>query len=291
MEQSLLSAVSGIDANQTYLDVIGNNIANANTTGYQAQDVDFTDLMSQQLAGATAPTLPNNGGLNPLAVGTGVRIGAITEDQTEGAPQLTGNPSDVAIQGKGYLVAIQNGQQLYTRAGDLTVDATGNLVTSTGALVQGWEAPGGAAGALTAGTIPQPPAATSGITIPTGLTNATGATLESYSVGGDGVISGAFSDGTSSPIAQLALASVTDPNGLDAIGNSMFTVTPNSGAAVIGAPGAGGLCTLLGGNLETSNVDLSDQLTNLIVAQEAYQANTKVVTTTSTVLQSLMAMQ
>jgi flagellar hook protein FlgE len=281
MDQSLLSAVSGIDANQTYLDVIGNNIANANTTGYQSQDVNFTDLMSQQLAGATAPTA-TNGGLNPLAVGTGVRVGAITEDQTEGAPQLTGNPSDVAIQGSGYLVAVQNGQQLYTRAGDLTVDSTGNVVTSTGALVQGWEA--------TAGTV-TPSGATTGITIPPGLKNAAGATLESYSVGGDGVISGAFSDGTSSPIAQLALASVTNPNGLDAIGNSMYSVTPNSGPATIGAPGTGNLGTLLGGNLETSNVDLSSQLTNLIVAQEAYQANTKVVTTTTTVLQALMSME
>ena len=106
----------------------------------------------------------------------------------------------------------------------------------------------------------------------------------------DGVISGAFSDGTSSPIAQLALASVTNPNGLNAIGNSMYAVTPNSGPATVGAPGSTGLGTLLGGNLETSNVDLSDQLTNLIVAQEAYQANTKVITTTSTVLQALMQM-
>jgi flagellar hook protein FlgE len=83
---------------------------------------------------------------------------------------------------------------------------------------------------------------------------------------------------------------VTNPNGLDAIGNSMYTVTPNSGAATIGVLGSTGLGTLLGGNLETSNVDLSNQLTNLIVAQEAYQANTKVITTTSTVLQALMSM-
>jgi flagellar hook protein FlgE len=280
MEQSLLSAVSGIDANQTYLDVIGNNIANANTTGYRSQEVDFTDLMSQQMAGATSPTT-TNGGLNPLSVGSGTRVGAITNNQTEGAPQLTGNPSDVAIQGAGYLVAVQNGQQLYTRAGDLTVDATGDVVTSTGALVQGWEATGG---------VVTPTGATTGVTIPPGLTNAAGATLESYSIEADGTISGAFSDGTSSPIAQLALASVTNPNGLDAIGNSMYAVTPNSGPATVGTPGSTGLGTLLGGNLETSNVDLSDQLTNLIVAQEAYQANTKVITTTSTVLQALMSM-
>ena len=281
MEQSLLSAVSGIDANQTYLDVLGSNIANANTTGYRSEEVDFTDLMSQQLAGATAPTAVN-GGLNPLAVGTGVRVGAITEDQTEGSPELTGNPSDVAIQGGGYLVADQNGQQLYTRAGNMSVDATGNLVTATGALVQGWEAVGG---------VVTPTGATTGLTIPPGLKNAAGATLETYSIGGDGVISGSFSDGTSSPIAQLALASVTNPNGLDSIGSSMYTLTPNSGTATIGVPGTIGLGTLLGGNLETSNVDLSNQLTNLIVAQEAYQANTKVVSTTSTVLQALMAMQ
>jgi flagellar hook protein FlgE len=284
MEQSLLSAVSGIDANQTYLDVIGNNIANANTTGYRSQEVNFTDLMSQQLAGATLATT-TNGGLNPLSVGSGTRIGAITSNQTEGAPQLTGNPTDVAIQGTGYLVAVQNGQTLYTRAGDLTVDGTGNLTTKTGALIQGWQGTNPATTAVISNA-----GAPAGISIPNGLTNAAGANLETYSIGGDGVISGSFSDGTSAPIAQLAMASVTNPNGLDAIGGSMYTVTPNSGTLTVGAPGSTGLGTLLGGNLETSNVDLSNQLTNLIVAQEAYQANTKVITTTSTVLQALMSM-
>jgi flagellar hook protein FlgE len=432
MEQSLIAAVSGIEANQTYLDVIGNNIANSDTTGYKAEDPIFTDLLAEQIAGASAPTPGQSAGVDPIAVGAGVRVGAVTNDQSQGAIQQTNQPTDVAIQGSGFLVTSQEGQQYYTRAGNLTLDANGDLATPTGALIQGWQAdnqgvidtnapvgnvviPNGqvmgaqattsftmggnlpawsgsgtppvvtttlngfdslgnavpltltfSAVAGTAnewtvqGTVPHgsgtsalwttPPTITfspttgeisaitgvtanadgsytlpvstmpPGYTFPTGDTwsvdfpapgtlgavtqfggeqtaqlatqngNASG-TLENFTIGGDGVISGAFSNGLSEPIAQLALATFANPTGLVDDGNLMYSASSNSGQPAIGTSGTGGRGTLLGGALEGSNVDLATELTDMIEAQEAYQANTKVVSTTSAALQSLVQMQ
>jgi flagellar hook protein FlgE len=116
-------------------------------------------------------------------------------------------------------------------------------------------------------------------------------TLESFTIGGDGVISGAFSNGLTEPIAQLALASFSNPTGLIDDGNLMYSPSANSGQPAVGTAGTGGRGTLLGGALEGSNVDLATELTDMIEAQEAYQADTKVVSTTSTVLQSLVQMQ
>ncbi|MDA8287947.1 MAG: flagellar hook-basal body complex protein, partial [Actinomycetota bacterium] len=140
-QQSILSAVSGIQANQTYLDSIANNIANVNTNGYKSESVQFQDLLAQQLTGASAPTA-TAGGVDPIAIGSGVQIGTTQLNLNEGSLETTGQPTDVAINGSGYLVVNNNGQQLYTRDGALTQDANGNLVTASGALVQGWMANG-----------------------------------------------------------------------------------------------------------------------------------------------------
>ena len=394
MEQSLIAAVSGIQANQTYLDVIGSNIANANTTAYKSQSAVFTDLLAEQVAGATAP-LPNGAGagVNPMAIGSGVRVGAVTDNQTQGTLQQTNQPTDVAIQGQGFLVAKVGGQQLYTRAGQLTIDANGDLTTPTGGIIQGWEAQAGTitnTGAPGAVTIPNnqmmpaqatgnvvlsgnlPPTTSSstvtfntydqlGNVTPVTLTfvppqspggnwtvnaSVNGATatavgtftfpangqnptptqlqvtvgtstitlntsaltqyagqssvqaaadgyaagsLASFSIGSDGVITGAFTNGETQPVAQLALASFANPGGLADQGNLMYATSANSGTPNIGTAGSGGRGTLVGGALEGSNVDLANQLTDLIVAQEAYQADTKVVSTTSQTLQALMS--
>jgi len=135
--RSLLAAVSGITADQTYLDEIANNVANVNTIGYKSGTVMFGDLLAEQITGATAPTT-TSGGINPVAIGSGVRVAAVNTDLAEGTIQSTGNPTDVAITGNGYLVVKDNGQQLYTRDGALTVDAKGTLTTLSGAVVQGW---------------------------------------------------------------------------------------------------------------------------------------------------------
>ncbi len=432
MDRALLAAVSGIDANQTYLDTIGNNIANVNTDGFKQQSVDFVDLLSEQVAGASAPPAGNTGaGINPVAVGSGVRVAAVSNDLSEGSLQQTNQPNDVAISGSGFLVAVQGGQQVFTRAGHLTGDANGNLATPTGGLVQGWQAVNGQVNAnapVGPVTVPTgqviPASATSAITmggnlpawsgsgtatpismtthaydslgnaIPVVLTftpvsgtanswtvqgtatlagggtanlwstpptvafdpttgqvaSITGATtnpdgsfslpvstmppgytfpagdtwnldfpapgtaaaftqfagqstatvagqngsaagtLTSYSINASGMIVGSFSNGLTENIGQLALANFANPGGLETIGNLDYISTPNSGQPSIGAPGTGGRGSLIGGSLESSNVNLATQLTNLVVAQEAYQANTKVVNTDSTVTQTLVQM-
>lgn len=438
-EKSILAAVSGIDANQTYLDSIGNNIANVNTIGYKAGEMEFQDLLSQQLSGASAPsTSPASGGVDPVAIGSGVRVDANELDLSEGTLEDTGQPNDVAIQNSGYLVVESEGQQLYTRDGSLTLDANGDLTTQDGALVQGWQANGSGQinnnAPLSAITIPTgetvgaqatteltvggnlpawtgsgtPPTAvtttynaydslgdaipvtltftptasaantwtvqgtvpntngkgttnlwstaptivfnssgqitsitgattntdgsfslpitsgqltTAGYTdVPSGDTwnidfpapNSVGAvtqlasaaslqllstdghtsgTLASYSIGQDGTITGAFTNGTTLALGQIALADFANPGGLDDQGGGLYASSPNSGQALIGVPGTGGRGTLLGGELEQSNVDLGTELTNLINAQEAYTANTKVLTTTNDVIQSLEEVQ
>jgi flagellar hook protein FlgE len=427
VEQSLIAAVSGIDANQTYLDVIGNNIANSNTTAYKSETVGFTDLLAEQIQGASAPSA-TSGGINPESIGAGVEVGTITEKQTQGAIQQTNVPSDVAIQGNGFLVASLAGQTMYTRDGQLSLDANGDLTAPNGALIQGWEAnasgqintnapttsitiptsstlpatatqnitlggnlpsgssspvsfttdaydalgnvvpitftltpgstantwtlqatvPNGSGGTADLFSTSSPPtvtfgsngqiqsvtgatgSATNGFTLPvttmppsppyqfaSGATlnidfppaTANGAvtqfsgnptltatkqdghaagSLQSYSIGADGVITGSYSNGQSQTIAQIALATFANPSGLTDLGNLMYQATSNSGQAVVSTPGTGNAGTLVGGALEASNVDLSSQLTDLIVAQEAYQANTKVITTTDTAFQSLM---
>jgi flagellar hook protein FlgE len=279
MERSLASAVSGINAEQTYLDAIGNNIANSSTSGYKQEDVLFSDLLTQQVNGATAPAPPAVGGINPIDVGSGVQVAGVSQDMSEGPLQQTGLPSNAAIEGNGYFIADQNGQTLYTRAGNFSLDAKGELVTPSGGLVQGWT------GTTTTG-------ATSPVVVQLGSykTGTSGPTLESYTIGSNGQVTGTYSDGSTATIATIALATFPNPLGLNNLGNNYYSASPNSGAAVVGAPGTGAAGTLVGGSVEGSNVNLAQQLTDLVDAQTNYQADTKVVGTTATVLQSLIQM-
>lgn len=287
MERSLAAAVSGITSNQTYLDAIGNNIANSSTDGYKQQNVIFSTLLAQQINGASAPTPPappsTLGGVNPVVVGSGVQVAAITRDLSEGTPTQTGLPSNAAIQGNGFFAVKQGNQPLYTRAGDFTVDGSGNLVTPTGAIVQGVNASGG--------TLPTMPTSVTGLQN-VNITAAVpaGKTLVSYSIGANGIITGAYSDGTTGPLAQIALVTFTNRSGLAPVGNNTLQSSANSGTATVAAPGSGSAGNLVGGEVEGSNVNLAQQLTDLVSAQTDYEANTKVVGTTSQVLQALVNM-
>jgi flagellar hook protein FlgE len=142
MLRSLFSGVSGLRAHQTMMDVVGNNIANVNTVGFKASQTVFQDTLSQMLQGAGAPT-GANGGTNPAQVGLGVRLAGISTNYTQGATQSTGRGTDLMIQGDGFFVISQGGEQLYTRAGAFDFDALGRLVTPTGGIVQGWSAVNG----------------------------------------------------------------------------------------------------------------------------------------------------
>jgi flagellar hook protein FlgE len=137
--RSLFSGVSGLDANQEYIDTIGNDIANINTTGYKSNEVQFEDLLGQTISGATTPTT-TAGGIDPTQVGLGVRVAGIEANFTEGTSEQTGNPLDLSIQGNGFFVAKGSNQVYYTRAGSLELDGNGNLVTPDGYLIQGWPA-------------------------------------------------------------------------------------------------------------------------------------------------------
>ena len=139
MLRSLFSGVSGLDANQEFIDSIGNDIANINTTGYKSNEVQFEDLLDQTISGATAPTT-SQGGVDPTQVGLGVKVAGIEADFTQGTSEQTGNPLDLSIQGDGFFIGDANGQTVYTRAGSLDLDGNGNLVTPDGSLVQGWSA-------------------------------------------------------------------------------------------------------------------------------------------------------
>src|SRR5256885_36277 len=143
MLRSLFSGISGLRAHQQMMDVTGNNISNINTTGYKASQTTFQDTLSQLVRAAGAPQA-GNGGTNPAQVGLGVRLGGIENNFSQGAAQTTGRNTDLMIQGDGFFVVQNAGQQLFTRNGSFSFDTTGSLVTSDGGVVQGWTANNGA---------------------------------------------------------------------------------------------------------------------------------------------------
>ncbi|MDR3600688.1 MAG: flagellar hook-basal body complex protein [Desulfosporosinus sp.] len=468
MMGSLYSAISGLKNHQIKMDVIGNNIANVNTTGFKESDVTFATALSQTMKGASAPTT-TQGGTNPAQVGMGSMLGSINQIMTAGNSETTGKDTDLMLQGSGFFVLDNNGQQVFTRAGGFDKDTAGNLVDpATGAKVQGysWNAddtttpdwsktgdinfnlgdtlatdsgmPVATTSVLlndspTTGTFtaessgpPVVPAtydtgspnatnvtidgmtkvssdpttgqfsydATTGIitfaqgfvppssytTPPGGLnlsyvplanmgtvtdlnntatvdyapaagatvyndaggtntpytlttaatpgdgeysvkavngkyqitfgTDGTGTatptiaapsisydftnkahTLTSFSIDQNGVITGAYSNGVDTvnhKIAQIEVALFANETGLQNTGGSFYTQTTNSGAASIGAAGDGGRATVAADTLEMSNVDLSTEMTDMITAQRGFQANSRVITVSDSLLQELI---
>ena len=276
MLRSLFAGISGLRANQTMLDVTGNNIANANTIGFKASTVVFQDTLSQVMTGAGAGTAAN-GGTNPIQVGLGVQVAATTGNFNQGSAQVTGRATDLMIQGDGMFVLGSGDDRVYTRAGAFTFDENGDLVAPSGKRVQGWApgaAPGGALGDINvdalAGSLPA------------------GVEMTSYSIGSDGVLRGSFSDDVQRDIAVVAIADFVNPAGLERVGETGFRVSANSGNAELGVAGEGSRGTLVGGTLEMSNVDLAAEFTNLILAQRGFQASSRVITTSDQVLEDLV---
>lgn len=457
MMRSLYSAISGLKNHQVKMDVIGNNISNVNTTGYKRSRVSFSTMLSQNLRGASAPTA-NQGGTNTVQVGLGVMLGSIDQIMTQGSSQSTGNATDMMLQGSGFFVLNNNGQQVYTRAGGFGQDSAGTLIDpATGAKVQGFswgaddttpvvwgaasdirfkigdklatdtffpiseEAVLSVSGDLTETTAPEydtgvtnaenltidgltrvpsgttpaagqfsydpatgyvtfassydvttstanvhyiAPAATGNNTtsitadsatqitvdyppqpgtniylddlkytlstsdtpgdgeyvvksvngkyqITLGAnqedgataTDATGAalisydftnkahTLTDYSIDQRGVITGVYSNGVDSvthKIAQIAVASFANEAGLANIGGNFFSTSNNSGAPSIGAAGDDGRASIVSNTVEMSNVDLSTEFTDMIVTQRGFQANSRVITVSDTLLEELI---
>jgi flagellar basal-body rod protein FlgG len=252
---ALRTAATGMDAQQLNVEVISNNIANMNTIGYKKQRAEFEDLLYQDVERAGAQT-SDTGTIAPTGVqlGGGVKAGSVYRITTQGSPTSTGNQLDVAINGKGYFqVQLPSGTTGYTRAGNFSVNATGQLVTTDGYQV-----------------LPQ-------ITIPQ---NATAVTISS-----SGQVQVTVPGATAPTlVGQLQLASFFNEGGLEAQGNNLFQETAASGAATIGTPNAAGLGSLMQGYTEASNVDAVTEISNLIVAQRAYEMNSKVITTADQML-------
>ncbi|WP_432491089.1 flagellar hook protein FlgE [Kineococcus auxinigenes] len=418
MLRSMFSGVSGLRSHQTMMDVVGNNIANVNTSGFKSSNVVFADTLSQMTKAAGAPTAAN-GGTNPSQVGLGVRVDAIAQNMTQGSAQATGKSTDLMLSGDGMFAVQQGDGVFYTRNGSFTLDAEGSVVTNAGAYVMGWKpdangnvntngqveklvipsdtvmpakqtdevdvtgnldksssgasdaakgivtsvaaydeqgvaqtvylrfvneagtdnwtvtsstdleedpatwAPAGtfnfnADTAATPPTVKGQKATTAGITVlagdsPTGepitvdisalsgFVGTTGrsnveskgngapiGTLTSYSFGTDGVITGSYSNGYKQTLGQVAIATFNNSAGLVKEGNSLYSVSTNSGNPVFGIAGDAGRGTILAGSLEMSNVDLSAEFTNLILAQRGFQANSRIISTSDDILQELV---
>jgi flagellar basal-body rod protein FlgG len=248
MIRALYSAASGMNAQQTNLDNIANNLANASTTGYKSRRAQFQDLMYQNLvqpgAAAGAQTVVPSG----LQVGLGTRTAANSILFSQGSFTETDNPLDLVIQGNGFFqVQLPNGELAYTRAGNFQMDKNGNVVTGNGNLVQ------------------------PNIVIP--------ANAQSITVATDGTVSYTAPGQTSAQKAgQIQLATFANPAGLNSLGTSMYQPTDASGDPVVGNPGGNeGNGTIMQGYTEQSNVSVVDEFVNLIVAQRAYEASSKVV--------------
>ncbi len=251
---SMDSGASALDQFQQELNVIGNNIANVDTAGFKSSTMNFEDTFNQTLGS-------NSSGY--LQVGNGVQTSDIAEQFTQGAISSTGVTSNLAINGNGFFLVKDpsSGAEYLTRDGDFTVDSSGYLVTSGGLRVQGYN--------------------NSGLSS-TGDTSA----VENYSFGSDGTLTVELADGTQYTGGQVLLQNCTSPQQLYNAGNNLYSNISAAGAlSAAVAPGNSGTGSLVTGSLEGSNVDLSDQLTDLITAQRAYEANAKVVTTSDQILQ------
>lgn len=285
MLRSLFAGISGLRVNQTMLDVTGNNIANANTTGYKSSTTVFQDTLSQLMAGGTASNAAR-GGTNPVQIGLGVQLATTSTNFNQGSAQMTGRGTDLMLQGDGFLVVQKGNEQMYTRAGALTFDETGTLVTNSGSRVQGFGinadgTPDIAGGLIDISLDPAAlPALTPPVVAPT--------TLTSYTFGSDGTMRGVFSDGIQRDMARLAIADFANPMGLEKLGETAYRASANSGVVDLGVAGEGGKGTIISGALEMSNVELAAEFTNLILAQRGFQASSRVITTSDQVLEDLV---
>lgn len=257
MLRSLHSAATGMKAQQTFIDVTSNNLANVNTTGFKRSRVNFQDLMyqTQEAPGADAA----QGVRKPtgIQVGNGVRTASVQKEFGDGAVRVTNNPTDVRVVGQGFFrIQLPGGQGFaYTRDGAFQRNEQGQLVTSGGYLLD-------------------PP-----ITI--------GTDAVSVSIAEDGVVSTQLSNGQNVNAGTIQIASFVNPGGLKALGGNLFQETPASGNAQQGTPGTPGFGQLQSGALEMSNVTAVEEMISLITAQRAFEFNSKSVQASDQMLREL----
>lgn len=287
MLRSLYSGVSGMRSFQTKMDVIANNIANVNTTGFKSGRANFQDMLSQTTANAqsaqkNAGGNAGAGGVNPQQIGLGVRVGSIDTIMTEGALQPTGRSLDFAIEGNGFFIVSGDGGKTvsYTRDGNFKIDHDGNVVNANGLHLMGVNGKGGTATDLK-GLKELKIEPTKG-----GGKNA--AKLDEFTIDGSGKIKALYSDGTLEEIGTIITSNFSNPEGLAKAGNNLYVKTNNSGDPQLSDPGTDGHGFIRQGFLEMSNVDLANEFTEMIVTSRAYQANSRSITTSDEMLQELI---
>ena len=257
MFSSLWVAKTGLDAQQTRMDVISNNLANANTTGFKSARASFQDLVYQNLRQPGGQTTEQTQAPSGLMLGTGVRVVGSEKLFTQGNIEQTGNSLDLAIQGRGFLqVTMPDGSIAYTRDGSLHMDQNGQIVTANGYALD--------------------PA----LSVP--------ANAQSITIGSDGTVSVSLpGQAATQQIGTVQLADFINPAGLQPNGDNLYLETASSGSPQIGQPGLNGLGTLAQGALESSNVNVVEQMVNMIETQRTYEMNSKAVSAADSMLQFL----
>lgn len=260
MIRSLWISQTGLDAQQTKMDVIANNLANVSTNGFKRSRAVFQDLLYQNIRQPGAQSSQQTQLPSGMQLGTGVKPVATERIFTQGNLSQTGNKTDIAIQGNGFFhVLMPDGSSAYTRDGSFQISSQGQLVTAEGYALQ--------------------PA----ITIP--------ANAQSLTVGSDGTVSVTLPNSTSTTqVGSIQVTSFVNPAGLMAIGGNSYVETAASGAANTGSPGTNGAGTLSQGFVETSNVNVVEELVNMISTQRAYEINSKAITTSDQMLQKISQM-
>jgi flagellar basal-body rod protein FlgG len=255
MNPALWAAKTGLDAQQTRMTVTSNNLANVNTNGFKKSRAVFEDLLYQNVKQVGASTSQDTQSPSGLSLGTGVRVVATEKIYTQGNLTQTGNALDLAIQGRGFFqVLLPDGTLAYTRDGSFQVNSQGEIVTSSGYALQ------------------------PGITIPDGA--------QSITVGSDGVVSVQLAGQTTpTQVGTIQLVDFINPAGLQPRGENLLVESAASGAAQTGTPGLNGLGTLAQGSLESSNVNVVEELVNMIETQRAYEMNSKAIATSDQMLE------
>ena len=255
MNSALWVAKTGLDAQQTRMSVVSNNLANVNTTGFKKGRAAFEDLLYQTVRQPGAQTTQQTQAPTGLMLGTGVRVVATDKQFAQGNLQQTSNTFDLAINGRGFFQVLQpDGSTAYTRDGSFQVNAQGELVTAAGYAIQ------------------------PGITIPQNA--------QSVTIGNDGTVSVQLpNQAAAQQVGTLTLADFINPAGLQAKGDNLYLETAASGAPQTGTPGLSGLGSVQQGSLEASNVNVVEEMVNMIETQRAYEMNSKAIATTDQMLQ------
>lgn len=254
MIPALWAAKTGLDAQQTRMTVISNNLANVNTTGFKQGRAIFQDLLYQNVRQVGANTSQDTRAPTGLHLGTGVRVVATEKLYTQGSMAATGKSLDMAVEGRGFFqVLLPDGSTAYTRDGSFQMDAQGQMVTNTGYQLQ-------------------PP-----ISIPDNATSVT--------VGADGTVSATLANAsTPTQIGQIQLVDFVNAAGLQPRGENLLLESASSGPPQVGTPGLNGLGTVVQGSLESSNVNVVEELVSMIETQRAYEMNSKAISSTDQML-------